>query len=190
MRLHECICTPTRARIYMYMHTYTQIYINTYTYMREFQTQLLHYFSKSDSKSNHQSIYKCTYTRTHAHTYTYACICTRMHRYKILATTSRRVKQYHRRKYASICICMHIHTYIHIHVCAQPAASVFADAYVGVKPHLCNIHTCPCTSAQNTCKVYVTLTAKKMHIYIYPHTYVYAYMTHENTCACMTPSTR
>jgi len=64
---------------------------------------------------------------------------------------------------------MHIHTYIHIHICAQPAASVFADVYVGVKTHLCNIHTCAFTSAQNTCKVHVTLTAKTMHIYTYLH---------------------
>ena len=49
-----------------------------------------------------------------------------------------------------------------------------ADVYVGVKTHLCNIHTRPCTSAHNTCKAHVTLTAKKMYIYIYLHTYVYA----------------
>ena len=62
--------------------------------------------------------------------------------------------------------------------------------YVGVKSHLCNIHNCPCTSAQNTCKVHVTLTAKKCtYIYTYTHTYTHAY-AHENTCACMTPSTR
>ena len=61
-------------------------------------------------------------------------------------------------------MCMHIHTYIHIHTCAQPAASVFADVYVGVKTHLCNVHTLPCTSAQNTCsKVHVTLTAGCAH---------------------------
>ena len=95
-----------------------------------------------------------TYTRMHAHTYTYACICTRTHRLKISATTSQRVKLYHRRTYASICICMHIHTYTHIHICAQPAASLFADVYVGVETHLCNVRTCPCTSAQNTCKVH------------------------------------
>jgi len=166
MRLHECICTPTCARISMYMHTYTQTCIYIYTY-----------------------IYTCTYTRIHAHTYTYACICTHMHRQKILATTPQRVKQYHRRTYASICICMHTYTYTHIHICAQPAASVFADVYVGVKIHLCNIHTCPCPSAQNTCKVHATLTAKKCtYIYTYTHTYTHTY-AHENTCACMPPST-
>ena len=31
------------------------------------------------------------------------------------------------------------------------------DVYVGVKTHLCNVHTLPCTRAQNTCsKVHVT----------------------------------
>ena len=84
------------------MHTYTQTYIYTCTY-----------------------IYTFTYTHINAHTYTYACICTRMHRSKILVTTPQRVKQYHRRTYASICIYMHIHTYIHIHICAHPAASVW-----------------------------------------------------------------
>jgi len=95
------------------------------------------------------------YTHIHVHTYTYACICTRMHRQKILATMPQRVKQYHRRTYASICICTHTHT-----------------------------------SAQNTCKVHVTLTAKKcIYIYTYTHMYTHTY-AHENTCACMTPSTR
>ena len=38
------------------------------------------------------------------------------------------------------------------------------DVYVGVKTHLCNVHTLPCTSAQNTCsKVHVTLTAGCAH---------------------------
>ena len=32
-----------------------------------------------------------------------------------------------------------------------------SDVYVGLKTHLCNIHTRPCTSAHNTCKVHVTL---------------------------------
>ena len=128
----------------MYMHTYTQTYIYTYTY-----------------------IYTCTCTRTHAHTYTYACICTRMHRQKILVTTPQRVKKYHRRTYASIYICMHVRTYIHM---CTTCSECVADVYVGVKTHLCNIHTCPCTSAHNTCKVHVTLTAKKnAHIFIPTH---------------------
>ena len=37
-----------------------------------------------------------------------------------------------------------------------------ADMYVGVKTHLSNIHTRPCTSTHNTCKVHVTLTAKNV----------------------------
>jgi len=85
---------------------------------------------------------------------------------------------------------MHIHTYIHIHICTQPAASVFADVYVGVKTHLRNIHTFPFTSAQNTCKVHVTLTAKKCtYIYTYTHMHTHTY-AHEHTRACMTLSTR
>ena len=149
----------------MYMHTYTQTYMYTYTYK-----------------------YTCTYTRIHAHTCTYVCICTRMHRCKPLSTTPQHVKLYHRRTYVSICICMHIHTYIHIHICVQPAASV--SQICTLVTHLCNIHTCPCTSAQNTCKVHVTLTAKKCtntYTYTHMHTHTYA---HENTCTCMTPSTR
>ena len=148
----------------------------------------------------HTYIYTCTYTRIHAHTNTYACMCTRMHRQKILATTPQRVKQYHKRTYTSMCICMHIHTYIHIqhihtyihiHICAQPAASVFADVYVGVKTHLCNVHTCPCTSSPKTCsKVHAKLTAKKCtYIYTYTHMHTHTY-AHERTCACMTLSTR
>jgi len=39
------------------------------------------------------------------------------------------------------------------------------------------------SSAQNTCKVHVTLTAKKMHIYIHVHTYQYAYIcTRKHMC--------
>jgi len=95
-------------------------------------------------------IYTCTYTHIHSHTYTYACICTRMQRQKILVTTPQRVKQYYRCTCASIYICMNIHIYIDINICTQPAASVSADVYVGVKTHLCNVLTCPCTSAQNT----------------------------------------
>ena len=62
---------------------------------------------------------------------------------------------------------MHIHKCINIHICTQPAASVFADVYVGVKTHLCKVHTGPCTSAQSTCsKVHATLIAKNAHIHI------------------------
>ena len=77
------------------------------------------------------------------------------------------------------------------HICAQPAASVFADVYVGVKTHLCSVHTCPCTSVQNTCsKVHVTLTAKEC-AYTYTHTHMHTHTyVHERTCACITPFTR
>jgi len=150
----------------MYMHTYTQTYIYTCTY-----------------------IFTCTYAHIHAHAYTYACICTRMQRWKILGTTPQRVKQYHRRTYAFICIYMHTHLYTYTHMYTTYSECV-ADAYVSVKTHLCNINTCPCTSAHNTCKVHVTLTAKQMYVYIYTYTHMYTHAyTHENTCACMTPST-
>ena len=76
--------------------------------------------------------------------------------------------------YAYACICMHIHTYIDIHACAQPAASVFADVYVGVKIHLCNIHNCPCTAYTH---IYIHTT----YIYIYAHMYVQIY-THLYIC--------
>ena len=77
------------------------------------------------------------------------------------------------------------------HICAQPAASVFADVYVGVKTHLCSVHTCPCTSVQNTCSnVHVTLTAKKCtYICTYTNMHTHTYV-HEHTCASITPSTR
>jgi len=61
---------------------------------------------------------------------------------------------------------------MHIHTCAHPAASVFAEVYVGVQKHLCNIHTCMCTVAQDTfIKAHATLAAKKC-AYIYMHTYI------------------
>jgi len=95
-----------------------------------------------------------------------------------------------KRTYASIYICMHIHIYKNIHICTQPAAIVVADMYVGVKTHLCNVHTWPWTSARNTCsKVHATLNAKKFtYTYTYTHMHTYTY-AHEHTCACMTLST-
>jgi len=135
------------------MHTYTQTYIYEYTH-----------------------IYICTihtYMRKHIHTHAYAHVCADR---KSLQQHLNASSKYHRRIYASICICMHIHTYIHIHICAQPAASVFANVYVGVKTHLCNILTCLCTSAQNTCKVHATLTVKNAHTYIPTHTCIRIHM--------------
>jgi len=76
-------------------------------------------------------------------------------------------------------------------MCAQPAASVLADVFVGhgVKTHLCDIHVCPCTCAQNDCKVHVTLTAKKCtYIFTYTHMHTHTYAL-EHTCTCMTLST-
>ena len=124
MRLHDCICTPTRVCIYMYMYTYTQTHIHACT-----------------------NICTCTHTRIHAHTHTYACICTPIHRQKISATTPQRLKQYHRRTYVSIYICMRIHIYMHIHICAQPAASVSQMCTLKSNKYLYNVYVCTCTSA-------------------------------------------
>ena len=137
------------------MYTYTQTYIYTCTYI-------------------HMHLYThiCTHIYIRMHMHTYAQI-------NFLETTPQRVKQYHRRTYASICVCMHTHTYTHIHICAQPPASVFADMYVGVKTHPCNIHTRPCTSAHNTCKVHVTLTSKKC-TYIYTYTLILECLSRSN----------
>jgi len=104
---------------------------------------------------------------THTHTRIYACICTRMHRLKTLVTTPQGVKQYHRRTHASVYMCMHIYKCINIHICAQPAASVFAEVYVGVKTHLCSVHTCPCTMSRTPVpKCMQHSQQKNAHIYI------------------------
>ena len=140
MRLHECIRTYTCTRTQTHMHTYTQKYIHTYTHT-----------------------HSCTHTRAHAHTHTYACICTRMHRQKPPVTTPQRVKQYHRRIHASVHTRIHVHTYIHTHTRAQPTVSASQMCTLG-ETHLWNVHTLPCTGAQNTCfKVHVTLTAGCEH---------------------------
>ena len=44
-------------------------------------------------------------------------------------------------------MCFRVHMYAYTYVCRY----IYVDVYVGVKTHLWNIHTCPCTSAQNTC---------------------------------------
>ena len=169
MRLHECICTPTRACINRYMHTRTQTHIYTYTY-----------------------IWTCTYTCIHAHTYTYACICTLPHRQKISTTTPQRVKQCHRRTYASIYICMHIHIYMHIHICT-PCSECVADVYVDVEElpfervHL-HMHWC-CT--EHLFQIACNTQCKKKCTYIYTYTHMHTHTyTLEHTCTCITPSTR
>ena len=147
----------------MYMHTYTQTYIYTYTH-----------------------IYTSTYTRIHAYTYTYACICTPMHRYKISVSTPQRVKQYHRRIYVSTYICMHIHIYMR----AQPAASVFADVYVGVKKNTCVTYTPAHAIVPKTPVPKCTQHSlqKNAHIYIYTHTCTRIHITaNKHARAFMTP---
>jgi len=55
------------------------------------------------------------------------------------------------------------HIYTYTHTCTTCSERV-TDVYVGVKTHLCNVNTRPCTSARNTCfKVHVTLTAGHAH---------------------------
>ena len=67
--------------------------------------------------------------------------------------------------------------YMHVHICAHPAASVFAVLYVDVTKNLCNIYTCTCTGAQNTCsKVHATLTAKNAYIHIHTHICIHIHM--------------
>ena len=87
---------------------------------------------------------------------------------------------------------MHAYTqmYKYIHMCTTCSECV-RNLYVGVKTHLCSVHTYPCTSVQNTCsKVHATLTAKKC-TYIYTHTHMHTHTyVHEHTCASITPSTR
>jgi len=78
---------------------------------------------------------------------------------------------------------MHKHKSINIHICAQPAASVFADVFVGVKTHLCSVHVYSYTSVQNTCSnVHATLTTKKC-TYIYTHTHMHTHTLYTNTHA-------
>jgi len=164
MRLHECICTLTRVCTYVFMHTYTHIHIYTFTY-----------------------IYTCAYTRMHVHTYTHTCPCTPIHRQKISASTRQRVKQYHRRTYASIYICIHVHIYMHIHICAQPAANVSQMCTLMSKEQLYNAYNCTGTGALNTCpEVHATLTAKKCtYIYTYTHMHTHTFVQ-EYTFAPMT----
>jgi len=163
----------TRVRTYTHMHVhihvYTYIYTDTHIYACTY-------------------ICTCIYTRIHIHTYTHTCTRTSIHRQKISATTPQRVKQYHRRTYASIYICMHIHMYVRIHICAQPAANVSQMCKLMSKEHLYNAYNCTCSGAQNTCKVHATLTAKKganIHTYTHMHTHAYP---QEYTCASMTLS--
>ena len=95
-------------------------------------------------------------------TYVYICMC-------VCICTSMRL-------YTCICVCVCI--FVHrLWVLVAVLQRVCSQMCTLVYKYTCkNIHNCPCTSAHNTCKVHVTLTANKMHIYIYQHTYVYAYI--------------
>jgi len=77
---------------------------------------------------------------------------------------------------------IHTHAYTHIytytHMCTTCSECV-TDVYVGVKTHLCNVHTSPCTSVQNTCsKVHTTPTAGRVHTRpcIYAYTCMHVHM--------------
>ena len=66
---------------------------------------------------------------------------------------------------------------MHIHPCAQPAASVFADVYVGVKKNTCVTYTPAHAIVPKTpvpkCRQHSL--KKNAHIYIYTHT-LHAYI--------------
>ena len=67
--VHKCVC------VYVCGHVYMNI-IKKKT--REFQTQLLHYFSKSDNKSNHHHhMHVCMYLYIYA--FIHMCMCMCMH---------------------------------------------------------------------------------------------------------------
>jgi len=85
--------------------------------------------------------------------------------------------------YACIYTYVFIYTYVHNlqRVCSQICMLMS-------KKHLCNVHTCPCTGAQNTCyQVHATLTAKKC-TFIYTHSNMHTHTcAHEHTRTFMTP---
>jgi len=153
MRLHECICTPTRVRICMYMHTYTQTYIYTCAY-----------------------IYICTHTRIHAHTYTYAYICTPIHRWK---SQQRRLNvssniidaRTYLYTYACIYICICMYTYVHTlqRVCSQFCTLMSQKTCVTYTPAHALVPRTPVPKCTQH-------SLQKMHIYIYIHTYAYTYI--------------
>jgi len=77
--------------------------------------------------------------------------------------------------------CTHIYAYTPM--CTTCSECVRRCVCWCQKKHLCNIHTCPCNSAQNTCsKVQTTLTEKKC-TYIYIHTHITRIHMHTNTHA-------
>ena len=164
---------PTRAHIY----THTRVYINVYAYI-------------------YTDIHTYIYTHIHMHIYTHICthiyICMHMHtytqikksQYRRLNVSSNLIDAYtYPYTYACIYTYICIYTYVHnlYRVCSQMCTLMS-------KKHMCNVHTCPCTGAQNTCsKVLATLTAKKCtyictHTQIHTHTYA-----HEHTRAFMIP---
>ena len=137
------------------MYTHMRAYINVNAYL-------------------YTDVHIYMYIHIHMHLYTHTCthiyIRMHMHIYAQIENPSNNASTFQAISKTHIRIYMHLHAYTHIytstHMCTTCSKCV-TDVYVGVKTHLCNLHTRPCTSAQNTCKVHVTLTAKKnAHIYI------------------------
>ena len=69
----------------------------THIHNREFQTQLLHYFSKSDNKGNHHHHHTHTQAHTHAHKHIHTQARTHIHTHTHTHTHT------------------HIHTHTHTH---------------------------------------------------------------------------
>ena len=83
--------------------------------------------------------------------------------------------------YTYACIYTYICKYTYVHNLQRVYSQMCT---VVSKKHLCNVNTCPCIGAQNTCsKVHATLTTKKMQKHIYTHTHAHAYIcTRTHTC--------
>ena len=79
---------------------------------------------------------------------------------------------------------------MHLHTCAQPTASVFADVYVGVKKNTCVIYTPAYAIVPKTPVPKCTQHSlqKNAHIYIYTHTCTRIHITaNKHARAFMTP---
>ena len=174
MRLHECICTPTHACIYMYMHTYTQTHTHTYTY-----------------------IYTCTCTRIHAHTYTHACtyhgLYTDSKSQQQRLNASNNIIDAHTHPYTYACIYTHIWIYTYVqnlqrmcHRCVRWCQRNICIMHTTAHALVLRTPVLKCT--QHSLQIWL-FVCKKLHIYIYTHTYAYAYIsTRIHMHICMTPS--
>ena len=151
--------TRTRTYINVYAYIYTDIHIYIYIHIR------MHLYTHT-----------CThlYIRMHMHTYA------QIEKLSNNVSTCQAISQTHIRIHIHMHAYTHIYTYTYVHnlqwVCLQMRTLVY-------QTHLCNIHTCPCTSAQNTCsKVHATLIAKNAHIYIPTHICIRIHMHTKTPC--------